>query len=112
VVAGAIIGAAAASSTQPPPPQTTTVYMTTTMPTAAPAVPTVHAMAAPQVQPSLATMQVQLPPGAKPGQHLQLQTPDGQMMMVVVPDGFSEGMTMQVQYMPQSVPTATGVPLV
>ena len=44
---------------------------------------------------------------------MEVQTPDGQMMMVAVPDGFSEGMTMQVQYMPQqSVPTATGVPLV
>merc|ERR1719506_348872 len=44
---------------------------------------------------------VQVPAGVSPGQALHVQTPDGQMLQVVVPAGMTAGATFQVSYQPR-----------
>merc|ERR1719506_824293 len=44
---------------------------------------------------------VQVPAGVSPGQALHVQTPDGQMLQVVVPAGMTAGATFQVRYQPR-----------
>merc|ERR1719331_453934 len=44
---------------------------------------------------------LQVPAGVNPGQALHVQTPDGQMLQVVVPAGMTAGATFQVSYQPR-----------
>lgn len=55
-----------------------------------------YAPAAPRSQ---ATMTVVVPPGAYAGQHVQITTPDGQIMGVTVPAGVGAGQVFPVTYM-------------
>lgn len=73
-------------------------------PVSAPAYPG-YAQAAPPYAPaaprSQATMTVEAPPGAYAGQHVQITTPDGQIMGVTVPAGVGAGQLFPVTYMPR-----------
>jgi len=48
---------------------------------------------------STQTCQTTLPPGAQPGQTLQVQTPDGYTVEIVVPGGAKSGQTITFQYL-------------
>jgi len=43
------------------------------------------------------TLQVTVPPGVAPGQQLQVQAPDGRMVLIAVPPGVGPGTVLQVQ---------------
>ena len=55
-------------------------------------------------------MEVLVPAGAAPGSAIQVQTPDGQVVNVTVPDGCAEGDKIEVSYVPtaQAVAYADG----
>lgn len=61
----------------------------------APPHPAQHSAASGSTQ----TCQTTLPPGAQPGQTLQVQTPDGYTVEIVVPGGAKSGQTITFQYL-------------
>ena len=46
-------------------------------------------------------MQIQIPPNAGPGMTLQIPTPDGQTIQIVLPNNVSGGQVIQVPYTPK-----------
>mmetsp|Transcript_31178 Transcript_31178/g.87665 ORF Transcript_31178/g.87665 Transcript_31178/m.87665 type:complete len:407 (-) Transcript_31178:102-1322(-) len=52
----------------------------------------------PPPQQQRVTLQVQVPPGARPGQVLQIQAPDGRVAQVQIPPGTQPGQVLQVQF--------------
>ena len=53
--------------------------------------------------PAQALASIVIPQGVAAGQLMQFQTPDGQTMQVVVPNGLGPGMQMQVGYTPRPI---------
>mmetsp|Transcript_151796 Transcript_151796/g.487087 ORF Transcript_151796/g.487087 Transcript_151796/m.487087 type:complete len:173 (+) Transcript_151796:268-786(+) len=49
------------------------------------------------------SLRVAVPEGVQPGQEVQVSTPDGQLLVVVVPEGCHTGFEFDVAYVPQVV---------
>lgn len=55
----------------------------------------------------MAALNVIIPPGMKPGQEIQAQSPDGTLVQAKIPNGMKPGQTFTVQYTPIAPATAS-----